>query len=629
MNVQGWPPAGWVHGQGQADNGDVDRFRVAVQPGARYAVEFHVLDSAGPESGPSFGPTGVLSLQVPLEDGLGNDLRIDVPVDRAPSGRRMVFMTPADGSLDLSARFWPSWGDATVRYAIDLGPVPSDDHGDTKATATAMDARTVSGILDEPGDQDCFVVESVAPSGEVLWLVLPPGANRSARVVLSKDDGTYTATEIDRSTPFALRPGADGRVDVSVSWPAAGLGPPEPLSYALERHSGVDDHAGSAAQATPARVGEPEAFTIEGIGDVDALRFDLVAGHDYRVRLLRPGDATLLSSDGGVPELYALSSDGGTLAVDEDGYRLHAIDGGPCTLFVYGNDVAEGGRELARLLVEDVTPGPGGVIAFASGPGNPVQTWTDLPAGLPGEPRTLTGTVGRWEAQHFRLPVAAGERFLLTLAGGNHVAAYAVHEDRVEADALESASVWAWDGAAPVSRVIESARAGMLQISVQGTSWDDGVRNRSYELWLVPIVADDHADSQAAATLLPAGTRQWAHLDDADRDFLALDLVAGQRIELRAEAAAGAIAVLDLLHLPQLSFSGHASTPWGAAATLHVTPAWTGRHVLMVQGSGDVGISWRVVADDDHGDFPDTATELQPLLLVGQPDAPIVDLTGW
>lgn len=622
---------GWVFVQGQGDNGDVDRFHVVVQPNARYAVELRFPADPGVPAMPDSPPSAWMQLWQEGKDSFDRLPLLAVPIDTGAATHRLVFVTPPEGQLNLAAIFqaWGPWAAAT--YAIELGPVAADDHGDTLATATRVtSASAVPGVLDEAGDRDHFVWDVGPDSQQVLWFRMPEGTGRTAVVQMLQDGLFYASAILDRSAPLAVRPGADGRTEVIVTWSSTGASADAgPLPYELALAPAADDHGHMAADATPLGIGQPMVFTIDAIGDEDTFRVDVRAGHDYRAtaRPVEPG-AGSASSDA-IPPLFQVSPHVGSFVVTRSGseviWHVDADASMTMAVFGYSGDGTETGfiGRAGRLLVEDITSTGG---ARGAGFTDPIDTDEDLEPVALGESRMLVGSVAREETHHVRVPVAAGERILMTMSPG---AAWAMAslEDSLATDVLHQVYVTTPVDGHPVRGLFEAPRAGILDVTVQGSNWrDDGVMSWPYRLWLVSVAADDHADTPAGATPLPPGVRLKAELEDPDRDLFAVDLVAGQRIGMQVDVAEGSWGYYSLVEESAWVMSGSA---WdGATSTTHFTVDRSGRYILMLQGYGQMDVSWQTVPPDDHGDLPGDATELVPLVLTGQTTT-MDDLPGW
>lgn len=633
MGVDGWHPAGWVHGQGQADNGDVDRFHATVLPGTRYAVEFHVLGAtpAVAEDQRLVGP-GWVGLEIAVFETVR---WMHAQVDGTAVDRRLVLVTPSDGQLDLTLHFTAWYGDATLAYAFDLRPIPADDHGDSPAQATRLVAgRPVPGVLDEPGDIDRFVVDADPDAPQVVWFQAPDDAAGPVHVQLSNDQGVYVDQEVTRSTPFALRPGADGRVDVAVIRPWYGWEDPgPPVAYAITQTSWIDDHGSAPERATPLRLGEQAAFAIEADGDIDLFRVDLQAGHDYRVTLEAPPEALLAGPLGTLVTPFNAWSDSGEFRRVEgtdNAYEWHASHDGPATLMVAGFTLSDTDvlrLATAHLRVEDVTQAAPAMASLAAGPYHWIDTWVALDPRQPGEARTLVGAVGPWETQHLLLPVQAGERYMMTMAAGAGVLAYAVLQGATPAETLDGRTVGNLNGWVSGERVFEAARSGILELQINSPSTQRSDSARSpFELCLVPMVADDHPDTQAMATSLPPAAHRSAELDTVDRDCFGVDLTAGQSIVVNVRPTDESSVHFWLVQ--ELNWVAGGIAWGGRASALHATAQSTGRYVLMLEGYGQVDVSWQTALPDDHGDLPGDATELVPLVLTGQTTT-TNDLPAW
>ncbi|WP_164000664.1 pre-peptidase C-terminal domain-containing protein [Pyxidicoccus caerfyrddinensis] len=201
---------------------------------------------------------------------------------RAPDGKLLAEKTPDwNGAAVLG---WEAGDQEQVSlevfvsssmgaYDYTLEEVGTDDHGDTSATATALGAGTVrvGAMLESLGDVDAFTFP--ATQGRI-YRVRCVAASASSCTVRVKDPTAH-------GVPASHEAVVSGRYLVEVYSDVSGV----TGTYALHVEDlGPDDHADSAAGATPLPAGAtPLAGRLETFDDVDVFAISVTAPHAYRV----------------------------------------------------------------------------------------------------------------------------------------------------------------------------------------------------------------------------------------------------------------------------------------------------------------------------------------------------------
>lgn len=203
-------------------------------------------------------------------------------------------------------------------------PEFADDHGDSAATATAIEIPgEIGGVIETNGDHDWFGFEAQAGSlytfrvnlgtlGDSLLRLI--GTNGTTILVTDDDSNGGLASRIDWLAPVS------GQFYLRVE----GFQNQFTGSYTLlfTSGSGVDDHGQTAATATPAAVNQLLEGHIQFAGDLDWFAFSANAGQTYTLRTFLDGptgydlqDSVLSIIDrNGVTQIAANDNDGLSLS---------------------------------------------------------------------------------------------------------------------------------------------------------------------------------------------------------------------------------------------------------------------------------------------------------------------------
>ena len=200
-------------------------------------------------------------------------------------------------------------GSRTGSYNIyaDFGGTPpaSDDHGNTRATSTALSLNSpLTGRISPAGDIDYFRVQ-VTTSGE---LTVETTGSLDTVGRLENSSGSTLASNDDSGVGSNFRIVRDvtaGTYYIRVTGYRSKTG-----SYTLQASMGsADDHGNTRATATSLPLNSPLTGRINRAGDIDYFRMQVTA----------PGELTVYTT-GSTDTVGRLeSSSGGTLASNDDG----------------------------------------------------------------------------------------------------------------------------------------------------------------------------------------------------------------------------------------------------------------------------------------------------------------------
>ena len=172
----------------------------------------------------------------------------------------------------------------TGNYLASAGIGVRDDHGDTKAAATAVAVgSTVSGKLELPTDSDTFKVAVKAGATYVFELVSKTTGNNidlnlsgEAANGSSSNMVTYNKTGAAEYRVYTAATTGDFYLTVNNGY---GGGTP---GYTLQVSTpAIDDFSASTATAGALSTGEKVAGTLDYVGDVDWIKVKLAAGNKY------------------------------------------------------------------------------------------------------------------------------------------------------------------------------------------------------------------------------------------------------------------------------------------------------------------------------------------------------------
>ncbi len=167
----------------------------------------------------------------------------------------------------------------TGAYQVRVEDLGIEDHGDTPATATALDAvpATHSGRLDAPGDVDVFSFPVLA--GHAYQSSCDPGSVAGCLTELRLASGVVVGHGTV-AQGAAYRPSADGTLYVAVYGQQAGTFGDYGVSL---NDVGLDDVPNGAEGAPALPGGGSASGQLDAENDVDVFSFTPAVGRSYRV----------------------------------------------------------------------------------------------------------------------------------------------------------------------------------------------------------------------------------------------------------------------------------------------------------------------------------------------------------
>ena len=285
------PVGGSVTGEIEVGD-DVDVFRVdAAQAGTL-----------------TISTTGSLDTEGVLQESDGTQLATD---DDTGTGRnfQITHVVTAGTYYVEVAGYRGNTGSYTVAAELDVPPPPpSDDHGDTRATATVLAVGgSAAGAIETGNDVDVFRVD-VAQAGT---LTISTTGSLDTAGLLQGSDGTQLATDDDTGTGRNFRivhAVTAGTYYVEVASYGANTG-----SYTVSANLQADE-GDTIGAALPVTVGGSVPGRINRPGDVDYFRFQ--AAQSGTLAVWTSGEVAtnlvLLDTSGKPLSTAAASSSGGT-----------------------------------------------------------------------------------------------------------------------------------------------------------------------------------------------------------------------------------------------------------------------------------------------------------------------------
>jgi subtilisin family serine protease len=240
--------------------GDVDWFSFVALAG----VEYHIAAPSGSLTGSS----------VRLLDVDGHSEILANIADAAPGG--IVWTAPSNGTFYISVQSATPSGLGTYMLAL----TGDDDYGDNAANAAPLAVPgAIAGDVETADDVDWFAVHAVAGTRYQFAVTLGTLGHSLLRVIdrdgaieLARDGvggfgfGSFVVWTAPANGDYFLEVSGDGNSAGSYN-----------LAAAI-----IDDHANSAAGATPITDPSTTAGVIELAGDVDWFAFHAFAGVEYR-----------------------------------------------------------------------------------------------------------------------------------------------------------------------------------------------------------------------------------------------------------------------------------------------------------------------------------------------------------
>ncbi|MFP2904736.1 hypothetical protein ACLESD_06705 [Pyxidicoccus sp. 3LFB2] len=440
---------------------------VVVSGGVQFQgdVDVHVLPLEA-------GMSAVLDARTSPEDPVELRLELLSPdgatVLRQIQGReaRLALREPTSGRYLLRVR--ADNGVSRVAYRLSFRQLGPDDHGDDAAVATSLSAPPVTqeASFERSLDVDAFTFVPVPGRQYRTRCFLRSGAGWCQQLLFRQGElpsGFWNSDDLE------LRAVDATPIVVLVR---AGSGMPGTYTFMLQ-DLGVDDHADTAASATPITVGGPAVTgTLALRADIDVLTFTAQARRIYSLRCTSP-TGQWISIQAKDPAGQGL----GQSSITIDPVLFQAGQDGPHTLWLstYGSFAA---GAWSCQLTEAAMDDHGGARADAS----PLQD------GQGSGELQYPGDVDAFSA-----PTQAGRLYRATLTpGGFRSMGLTVFSSDGATLANGSAS------SSPAAFLFKAATATTV-FSVQSFSSSS---MGTYSLRLEEAGTDDHGDTPATATPL-------------------------------------------------------------------------------------------------------------------------------
>ena len=360
----------------------------------------------------------------------------------------------------------------------------------------------------------------------------------------------------------------------------------------------MDDHGDMSATATQLEIGAPKAGVLDSDSDVDVFRFDLIGRAEVTIRTSGPTDT-----------MGKLLTDAGTQLASDD-------EKGPASNFNITAELDPGIYYVA------VTGNPGNYavdaqIGGAADHGGTPETSTRLRLVSAEElakvsPTALLATSGRMrsgdDVDVFRLVVP---RDAVDVAIRTFPTAFDTYGRLLDAAGNEIA-VGAGSGAFRIHRQLDAGvhyvevrtrERGAYRILAQG---DGGMPATPKES------SDDHGDALATSTELAVGPPLPGRLNSgSDVDVFRIDLLGRTELVIRASGPTDTDGALRTPDGTLLATDADDGPGGNFSITAILDP---GIYYLSVSGSaGEYAVDARVAAATDHGDTPESSTNVRLL----------------
>jgi len=570
----------------ERDN-DKDWFAVNVVAGQEYAFTV---------SGKS-GTGGLAGSTVELFNASGLSLGRDTGLS-ATDAAEVIYKATATETLYVSASGWLSYQTGT--YTVAARTIIDDFTADTSTTGLLKLGSPVKGSIDKTDDKDWIAFDAVAGTAYTFTL---SGKDGGGGTLADPDLTLYSSAGFTLALDYDSGTGLDSQI----TYTAATSGRIYLSAYSLLSFSrGIGTYTLSVAEAADdfrADTGTTGVVTVGGngvsglierSGDKDWFGVDVTAGTRYYFRMGGAGDGSGTLSN---PVLELLSSNGTVQASDDNsGAGLDA-------------EVAYTATSTGRLY-----------LAASSG-----YSWNSgtyqlsAVADIHASDRTTTGTVsidgsvtgsidGSSDKDWFAVDVTAGDIYIFTLSGKDGNGGTLV-DPRLDLYSSTGSFVTTDDNsgtgndaqvtwlATATGKIYLSASAGFASSGQTGT----------YRLSAARAPDDFSANSETKGTLSVDGGSTTGSIElTGDKDWFAIDVVAGTRYQFDLSAAAGEV----------LSTNYDSGTGFDALMTF--TASSTGRLYLAVSSdnlattkTGTYKLSSKIIpAPDDYGDNVETTGRL-------------------
>lgn len=304
--------SGTVDGE-LAPAGDVDWYRLRVQPGQRYTLTLDGLEPGG--GGRAVDP--VLSVY----DQSGNQVAYNDDANGLNSA--LQYVASAAGEVFVEARAFSEQETGRYRLSVTSAPLPPDDAGngaDTRASVTP--GRAVSGNIEYEGDVDWYRLST--RTGQRYRITLTGVESDSGELALRDPmlrvldrDGNELAFNDDAgeslNSAIEFIPRTAGDVFIEARAYADVYTGLYALNVTSERLP--NDRVGADASSRGRiNIGQSIDGQLEYPTDTDWYRVRLSEGQSYRFTLVSSGDNPL-----GDPLVRIYDANGQELAMDDDG----------------------------------------------------------------------------------------------------------------------------------------------------------------------------------------------------------------------------------------------------------------------------------------------------------------------
>jgi hypothetical protein len=560
--VVGAPPAG-----GRVDTpGDVDFFSFDALAGHIYEITC---------------TSAALSCELRLMNATGTVLASD-------SGANAKVLYEIGSAGTYYFRLSGAAG-ATGTYTYRIVDLGLDDHGDDRATATAITAGApaANGTLEIPGDLDVFSFTALASH---LYEFTCTGTSIDCNIELLNASGAVVVSDTRPSASAKVRVQlvTPGTYYVRVSGGASGSAMGT-YTYQLQ-DLGLDDHGNGPDTSTPVPPGAPPANgRIDGPGDVDVFSFEPVAGHIYRFTCSTAAfdcDATLVDVTGAVLASDTTSSTNAVIT-----YEFNAAGTYYFKVYSANGNLGSYTYKLEDLGVDDH--------------GDTVATATSIAPSATGTPGRIEYP-GDWDV--FSFSAEAGHIYELTCTGS---------DGDCDLDLVDAAGTLLAQDIAPSSsaRILhELGTAGTYFVKLRyGNALSTTMGNYTYQL--KDLGLDDHGDTQATATLItPSATGSPGRVETVgDLDYFSFAGSMNTTYEFSCTSSDFDcnVVLYDAFGVVLLSDT---RTTFSAKVTYVVRTAGT-FYVRVYSGAATLGSYTYQLKDlgtDDHGNTLDNATPVTP-----------------
>ena len=499
--------------------GDIDWFRVRLQPGKTYRID---LEGAATRAGTLTDPE-----LLGVHDYRGLRLAPDILSDDAGAGlnSRLLFTADRYGEYYIAAG-----GNGAGTYKLRVTDAGTDDYPATKTGALAVGGQA-QGEIERPGDTDRFALTLAAGRTYRIELDGPPV--NAGRVVDLRDAAGHPAAGVARDGAHRLfvTPEEDGVHSVAVGGAGDSLRHTGRYTLTAADVTDADDIPAGGSGALIA--GQPVAGEIELPGDTDRFAVTLAAGTLYRVdvRGSETGQGTLADpalrgiyrDNGSGAERLADSADNDSGAGRDSLLLFRAPESGEYHLAVGGGQATGTGTyTLAVTALVDQGDGPdtAGAVAVGGRAGGALESGTDadwfavdLDAGIEVRIEVRGNTDHAWGGSlsnpHLTLYDAQGEALATAAAG---------------------------DGSGKLgynaALVFEAEETGTYFIGVEG-----GGRTGAYTVYVNRLTDEYGTSILNSGTVAVGGAGTGTIGAPRDRDRFAVELAAGRAYRIDLEGA--------------------------------------------------------------------------------------------